>query len=377
MPRHRSGASGDGPVLDRLALNRALLARQHLVERTSMPTAAMVEHLVGMQAQLPEDPYLGLWSRIDAFDPESLSTLIAEREAVRIAGMRSTIHLMTAGDALILRPLTQGVLERALRSNQLKLLGGVDLAELDALARQHVAEKPRTSIELGRLLAERWPERDASTLSIAARTVVPLVQVPPRGLWGGRGRPTVTDIETWLGHPLEPQPSIDAITVRYLRAFGPASAADMRTWSGIAGLREAFERLRPTLRTFRDERGRELFDIEDGLLPDPTTPAPVRFLPVYDNLVLSHDDRSRVVPPELGAALPVGQENIGSVLIEGYIGARWRMRREKRSLRMIVELMRPIVAESREELEAEGQRVVDFLARDATEREVVVMPSAR
>ena len=201
---------------------------------------------------------------------------------------------------------------------------------------------------------------------------MPLVQVPPRGLWGGRGQPTVTSLEAWLGRPLEASPSLDAVVLRYLRAFGPATTADMRTWSGMTGLREAFERLRPTLRTYRDERGRELFDVPDGLLPDPRTPAPVRFLPVYDNLVLSHDDRSRVVPPNVGAALPIGQENIGSVLIDGFIGARWRLRRERRSIRLAVELLRPTTDDELAAVEAEGEKVLDFLARDATERELAV-----
>ena len=188
---------------------------------------------------------------------------------------------------------------------------------------------------------EHWLGRDPSTLAIAARMLVPLVQVPPRGLWGGRGQPTLAGLEAWVGRPIEPEPSLDAVVLRYLRAFGPATTADMRTWSGLTGLREAFERLRPTLRTYRDERGRELFDVPDGLLPDPRTPAPVRFLPVYDNLVLSHDDRSRVVPPDVGAALPIGQENIGSVLIDGFIGARWRLRRERRSIRLAVRAPAP------------------------------------
>jgi Winged helix DNA-binding domain len=374
VPSRTPADAGPPRVLDRLTLNRALLARQHLLERAELSVPAMLEHLVGMQAQLPEDPYLGLWSRIDGFDPEALSRLIAQREAVRMPAMRSTIHLLTARDALTLRPLTQRVLERTLRSNQLKLLGGVDLDELDSLARRIVDERPRSTIELGRMLAERWPDRDPSTLSIAARTVVPLVQVPPRGLWGGRGQPTVTSLEGWLDRPAATDPSIDDVVLRYLRAFGPASSADMRTWSGIAGLRAVFERLRPTLRVFHDERGRELFDVADGPLSDPGPTAPVRFLPVYDNLVLSHEDRSRVVPPEVGAGLPIGQENVGSVLIEGFIGARWRIRRERPSIRLSVDLLRPVDAPLHEQVETEGRRVLDFLARDATERTLEITP---
>jgi hypothetical protein len=373
-----SPARGSDPsaarVLDRLTLNRALLARQHLLDRTDVSVPAMVEHLIGMQAQLPEDPYLGLWSRITDFDPGTLSSLIADRSAVRIPVMRSTIHLLTADDALILRPLTQQVLERTLRGNQLRFLDGVDLVELEAMTRRLVEERPRSTGELGRHLGERWPGHDSQVLQIAARTAVPLVQIPPRGLWGGRGQPTVTSLEVWLGRPMDVSPSIDDIVLRYLRAFGPATTADMRTWSGLTGLREAFERLRPTLRTYRDERGRELFDVPDGLFADAGAPTPVRYLPVYDNLVLSHDDRSRIVPQEIGTALPIGQENIGSVLIGGFVGARWRMRRERRAFRLTVELLRPATDIELAAVEEEGEKVVDFLARDATERELAVSP---
>jgi hypothetical protein len=368
------------PLLDRLTLNRALLARQHLLERSDLAVPAMVEHLVGMQAQLPEDPYLGLWSRIDDFDPEALSTLIAERKAVRIALMRSTIHLVTAADAPALRALTQEVLERTLRSNQLRLLEGVDLAELGVVARGLVEERPRATPELGRLLAVHWPERDSQTLMIAARAVLPLVQVPPRGLWGGRGQPTVTTLDSWLGRPasdaapFEEGPSREHVVLRYLRAFGPASSADMRTWSGLTRVRDVFERLRPSLHVYRDERGRELFDVPDGLFVDPGTPAPIRFLPVYDNRVLSHEDRSRVVPPEVGSALPIGQENVGSVLIGGFVGARWRIRRERRSIAMTIELMRSVMRSTLDEVEAEGRRALGFLARETSEQELVVRP---
>jgi hypothetical protein len=374
MPPSRSARPGAVPVIDRLTLNRALLARQHLLERTDRDVPAMLSYLVGMQAQLPEDPYLGLWSRIADLDPESLSSLIADRTAVRLPVMRSTIHLLTAEDALLLRPLTQEVLERTLRGNQLRFLDGVDLVELETMTRRLVEERPRSTAELGRHLGERWPDHDPGVLQIAARTAVPLVQVPPRGLWGGRGQPTVTTLEAWLGRSVDAAPSIDDVVTRYLRAFGPASTADMRTWSGVTGLREAFERLRPTLRTYRDERGRELFDVPDGLFADPDTPAPVRFLPVYDNLVLSHDDRSRIVPPVVGRALPIGQENIGSILIRGFIGARWRVRRERRSFRLAVELLRPVTDEELAAVEREGENVVAFLARDATERELAVSP---
>src|SRR5258706_14678069 len=174
-------------------------------------------------------------------------------------------------------------------------LAGVDLKTVLALGRKLVDETPRSAAELRPLLKKRWPERDADALAAAVHFHLPLVQVPPRGVWGASAQPRHALLETWLGRDLAADASPDKLIVRYLRAFGPATVADARTWSRVTGLREVFERLRPGLRTFRDEKGRELFDVRDGPLPDPETSAPPRFLPEYDNVFLSHDDRSRIV----------------------------------------------------------------------------------
>ena len=285
-------------VLGRRALNRATMARQLLLERADLAPVDAVAHLVGMQAQVPLNPYLGLWSRLRDFRPEELGRALEDREVVRIVAMRATIHLLTADDCLLLRPLCQPVLDGELARHpaMAPVLRGVDLRPVLAFASDVLAQRPRTGPQLRAALAERFPELDATALAYACRNHLALVQVPPRGVWGRRGQVTTTTAESWLGRPLVANPSVDDVVVRYLRAFGPATAADIAAWSRLTGFREVIDRLRPRLRAFRDERGRELVDVPDAPLPDPDTPAPVRFLPEYDNVALSHADRRRYTP---------------------------------------------------------------------------------
>jgi hypothetical protein len=316
------------PLLGRRALNRALLERQLLLRRAVMAPAEAIEHLVGLQAQAPLAPYVALWSRLEGFDPATLSDMVRERRAVRTHAMRSTIHLFTARDALALRALTQPVMARAFAGSPFaKGLSGVDLAAVAAAGRALLEEAPRTRPELGRALAERWPDRDPGDLSAAVPYLVPGVQVPPRGLWGQTGGPRWATIEAWLGEPLPEPPPADAVVLRYLAAFGPAGTADVRTWSGLTGLAATIDRLRPRLRRFRDEHGRELLDLPDAPLPDPDTPAPPRLLPEYDNVLLSHAERSRI--NDLGGQIPLAPGNgarMGTFLVDGFLRGTWRLR---------------------------------------------------
>jgi hypothetical protein len=268
-------------LLGRRALNRATLARQLLLERSPMPALDAVRHLVGMQAQVPLNPYTGLWARLDGFRPEELAGLLVDRRVVRIVVMRATIHLVTAEDCLLLRPLTQPILVKELAHHRdyAPALAGVDVEPVLTFAAGALAEAPRTGPQLRKLLGERFPDVDAGALAYACRCLLALVQVPPRGVWGQASQVTVTTAEAWLGRPLATNPSIDGVMLRYLAAFGPASVADASTWSRLTGLREVFERLRPQLVTFRDERGRELFDLPDAPRPGAGVPAPARILP--------------------------------------------------------------------------------------------------
>ena len=349
-------------MLSTRVLNRTLLARQHLLERTAMPALAMVEHLVGMQAQIPTNPYLGLWTRLEGFRPPELETLLTERLAVRMVLMRGTIHLVSTDDALALRPVMQPVLDDELFKNRTWSVGlqGVDIGPILELGRRMVEERPRPLSELRAAIAERWPELDATTLAYTCRNQLPTFQVTPRGLWHRSGQVALTTIDTWSGRPLGTETAPDATILRYLAAFGPASTGDVAAWSRLKGLREPMERLRPALRTFRDERGRELFDVPDAPIADPHLPAPVRFLPDYDNVFLSHDDRSRVIPPEIraNARMLIG----GSAFtVDGFGAGFWTTKGKGPDRTMTLEPMTALSTAQRDAVEAEGLALLRFL----------------
>lgn len=239
LTKHSAGKELErGNVLGQRELNRALLARQYLLQRVDLPVSEVVEHLIGLQAQAPNPPYFGLWARINGFRQEALAEAIQSREIVRIALMRSTIHLVTARDCLELRPLLQPVMTRGLMGSHGKRLEGIDTSALAAVGRSLVEERPLTFSELGAQLLERWPDRDPAVLAAAVRNLVPLVQIPPRGLWGSSGQAAHTTAEAWLGTPLSPALDVEKLIKRYLAAFGPASVNDMQIWCGLTRLRE-------------------------------------------------------------------------------------------------------------------------------------------
>jgi hypothetical protein len=321
-----------------------------------------VEHLVGLQAQNPWSPYHALHARLRAFDPFDLSAAMARREAVRMVLMRGTIHLVSARDAAALRPVVQPVLDRELFATRTWGPGvaGVDLEPILAFARALVEAEPRSMQSLRAAIAERWPDLDAGTLAYAARNQLPTLQVTPRGLWNQPGGVRLTTIRAWTGLDVADDATPDAALLRYLRAFGPASVGDAAAWSRLTGLREPFERLRPRLRTFRDERGRELFDVEDGAILRGDEPAPVRFLPDYDNALLSHQDRSRIVPdldwPELGdnVTAPV-------FLVDGFVAGIWKPVGRGRDAAITLRPMVAIDPSDRPQIEAAASSLLSMI----------------
>ncbi|MET7289323.1 winged helix DNA-binding domain-containing protein [Streptomyces sp. NPDC005573] len=363
--------SGDVKVLDRRALNRSLLARQLLLERSSMPAARVIAHLVGMQAQAPNPPYIGLWTRVAGFRTEDLASLVRNREAVRLALMRGTIHLVTADDCVALRPVLRDALRQGLKRSFGKELDGLDIEEVAARGRELVEREPLALGGLGALLAERWPDRDPLALANVVRGLVPLVQVPPRGLWGESGQAVHTSAEAWLGRPLARATAPDRMIERYLAAFGPASVKDIQVWSGMTRLADAVKRLGPRLAVFRDENGRELFDLPDAPRPDPRVPVPVRFLPEFDNILLAHADRTRVLAEERRGLVFTRNGLIrATFLVDGFVAGLWRVERTRGAAALVLEPFAALSAQDRAALAEEGGRLLAFAAAGADSAEV-------
>jgi hypothetical protein len=366
------------PVLTRRQLNRTTLSRQLLLERSDLDPLAAVEHLVGLQAQNPLDPYAALWSRLSGFTPAPLVDLIESRAAVRIVVMRGTIHLVSADDALVLRAMVQPVLdaELARHSDHKHHLAGVDLTEPLALARELMAESPRSGPQLRAAFAERFPDVDAAALVYACRNHLALVQVPPRGVWGKKLQVTYATTEAWLGRPMDPNPSIDDVVLRYLGAFGPATVADVAAWSRLTAQGEVLERLRPKLRTYRDEHGRELFDLADAVLVDPDAPAPVRFLPEYDNVLLSHADRSRFqAEGDERSFGHIDRAIHGTVLHDGVVVGTWNLQHDAKAASAVltVDVVTPSTKRAIASIEAEGNRFARFKTDGAAEVDLRVV----
>lgn len=337
-------------VLDTRALNRATLARQLLLDRADLPVLDAVAHLCGLQAQEPQEPFIGLWSRLSAFAPAQLDDLLTGRHVVRTHLMRRTVHLLTADDVLAWRGRHDAMLRQRVLGTYRRELEGVDLEELAAAGRAVMADgEPRSMPELARTVAGRWPEpgpRPLGEMLVAA--LIPMVQLPPRGLWRTKGGVRNVPLATWLGRePAPPAPNGagtgglvpgvpdasvpgvpgasdpvgEALVRRYLAAFGPAASADLRAWCGLAGLPRAVAAVREELVSFRDERGRELLDLPDAPRPDPGTPAPVRFLPAFDNAILGYQDRGRIID-DAHRGLSVAGERV--VLVDGRVAATWK-----------------------------------------------------
>jgi hypothetical protein len=353
-------------TLTRKALNRALLARQMLLAREETSALAVIEHLVGLQAQLARPPFTGLWSRIARFQREELRSLIQSRQVVRGTLMRCTLHLMSSRDYAAFRPALQPALTLGMRSILRDRAKSFDLDTLLIEARRLFAERPRTFAEARAVLLELIPDADERAMGYAVRTHLPLILVPGEHEWGFPGDADFALAEEWLAGPLDPQDRPHALILRYLAAFGPASATDIQAWSGLAGLAAVLNELRPQLRVFRDERRRELFDLPEAPRPPEDTPVPVRFVADFDNLILSHADRTRIIADEHRSVVITNNGQVlPTFLVDGFVAGTWKVSRFRKRAMLTVSPFAPLSSAAKSELAVEGQRLARFLQPDA------------
>jgi hypothetical protein len=359
-------------------LNRATLARQMLLERSRMGIADAVAFLGGLQAQQSNDPYIALWSRLDGFTQDQLTALIVDRTLARATTMRGTLHLHTADDLIGVRGLVQDFLKGMWNSNFRKRFGGEDEKQVRRAGVKLLdAKAPMTAGALGKALREKFPTAEAQSLAVLMQVTETLVQVPPTRLWGNGGAPLLTRVENWLPPPHErPMTRIDLVR-RYLRAFGPASINDAQTWCRLTKLSVEFELLQDELVTFRSEAGRTLYDYPDAPRPDAEVPAPVRFLPLYDNVYLGYEDRRRMLAD--GDTQRVNLLLAGfkpAVLVDGVVSATWSVQTRKGAARLVVEPYRKLRKAELRDLEREAVTFLRFMAPAAESRDVEVLALA-
>lgn len=362
---------GTTGVLTRRQLNRATLARQMLLAREKTTALRAVERLAGLQAQVAKPPFIGLWSRVLGFRREDLIRLLQRRQVVRATLMRGTLHLMGSKDFIDLRAALQPALSKGMQSILRDRAKGLDLDRVVVAARACLQERPRTFEELRPILLKRFPKGDERAMGYAVRTHLPLVQVPSEAEWGFPGSAEFALGDAWIGKPLGSDPEPHRLVLRYLSAFGPATAADVQTWSGLAGVAPVLESLRSRLVTFRDERGRELFDLPRAPRPPEDAEAPVRFVPEYDNLVLSHADRTRIVADAHRRSIVTANLQVrATFLVDGFVAGTWKVERKQAAATLLVEPFETLAGKARTELAIEGDALLRFAEPGAERFEV-------
>ncbi len=358
-------------ILTDRALNRATLARQMLLERSDRSIEDAVGFLLGLQGQQSHDPYIGLWTRLKHFAHPDLTALIVDRTLARGTTMRSTLHLHTADDMIGIREYVQPVIERSWQGAFGKRRFGPN--DKEAVRKAGIAlldKSPMTSGELGKALQEQFPEGEALAKAMLVQTMEVLIQIPPTRIWGSGHAPISTRVQNWLPKPHKRPITRETLVRRYLAAYGPASVMDMQAWCGMTKLGEVFEALRPELVTFEGEDGRELFDLPDAPRPDADTPAPPRFLPLYDNVYLGFDNRRRMLDENDMKRVNILAEFKPAVLVDGIVAAGWSIAVKKGAAVLDIEPYHKLRKAHLEPLEAEGLNFLKFMRADATSYDV-------
>jgi hypothetical protein len=354
-------------TLSRRALNRATLARQMLLRREKVKPVTAIERLAGMQAQLARPPFIGLWSRIEQFRRDDLIGAIERREVVRATMMRGTLHLASRQDFVRFRLVLQPMLALGAKAVLRDRANGINVDALVKAARVCFDKKPCTFDELRRHLSARFPGLDERAMGYTVRMHLPLVQIPAEGsAWAYPASSDFAVAESWLGGKLDAGDRPHTFALSYLAAFGPATLRDLQTWSGLAVAPAVLDELRPKLRTFVDERGRELFDLPKAPRPDEDEEPPIRFLPEFDNLLLAFADRTRIIADEHRPAIYTKNLLIpATFLVDGFAAGTWKAERKKKAARLALKPFGRLTKQARQGLAEEGQKLLRFIEPDA------------
>jgi hypothetical protein len=355
------------------ALGRATLARQMLLARDRRPALGAIERLAALQAQMPRTPFVALWSRLKGFRRERLARLLGDHSVVRATTMRGTLHLLSARDYAAMRAALQPSLTRGMQAILRDRMKGLDVDAVTTEARRFFGDAPRTFTEVRDFLIERFPKGDERAMGYAVRLHLPLVQVPTDDPWSFPATAKFALAEPWLGAPLPAGEGPEAIVLRYLAALGPATAADVQSWTGLADARVVVEGLRPKLRSIRGERGGELFDLPDAPRPPEETPAPARLLPEFDNVLLGHANRKRFVADEHRSRIYLpGLRVAATFLVDGRVAGTWTLARAKNTASLVLEPFAAIPKAASIELHEEAAALLRFVEPDAASFDVRV-----
>lgn len=340
------------------------------LDREALPVPAAIERLAGLQAQLASAPYVGLWTRLGDFKRQTLASQIESRKVVKATFIRATLHLVTAEDYMRFRTALQPLLVGASSDIARRRGGDFDLDKVLKAARKFIGEKPRSFADISEMLTELLPDVDVGAMRYSVRTHIPLVQVPISGGWSYSNKPEFTLAEEWIGRKVSPKDDLPELVKRYLAAFGPASVADAQTWLGMK-LKDTFEKLRPELQSYCGEGRVELFDLPGAPLPAEDVPAPVRFLPEYDNLLLSHSNRTRVIADEYRSKVYLpGLRVAATILVDGFVRGAWKIEKTRTAAALVITPFEKLSKKDRGALVEEGERLVRFVEANAKSFEV-------
>lgn len=345
-------------------INRATLARQMLLERQAVSPLEAVETLAGLQAQEATPPFLALWTRIANFERDHLMKPLREHRILRATAMRGTLHLLSVKDFLSFRPLLQPML-----TGGLKVLGkrgeGLNIPVLAKHGEEFFSKGPAVFEDFRGHLGTLYPDADLRAMAYAVRLHLHLIQVPDDSVWGYAKDPKFSLLASKV--KAKPTPfTTEEFVLRYLAAYGPATAADMQTWSAMKGLGPVLKAMKSKLAVFRDEAGRELFDLPDAPRPSEDTPVPVRFLPEFDSLMIAHDDRTRLIDDAHRPLLVTKNLRVrATFLVDGFVKGFWKFSSGKSKAVLELEPLEKLTKKMKAELEAEGEKLLRFAEPEA------------